>query len=37
MIARRRPEEKLSTTGVTQGKLVTLGLPLRPNSLDLHQ
>ena len=30
---RRRCKEKLSTTGVIQGNL---GLPLPPNSLDLH-
>ena len=34
IIAPRKPEGKLSTTGVTQGNL---GLPLPPNSLYLHQ
>ena len=34
MIARRRSEEKLSTTGATQWNL---GLPLPPDSLDLNQ
>ena len=32
IIAQEKSEEKLTTTGVTH-----LGLPLPPNSLDLHQ
>ena len=34
IIARRKSEENFFTTGVTQENL---GLPLPPNSFDLHQ
>ena len=34
IIAWRKSEEKFSTAGVTQENL---GLPLPPNSFDLHQ